>query len=204
MPTGYTAEIADGTVTDFRTFALRCARQFGACIMQRDDPMRDEPKHREPSDYHRKALAQAEADLAELQAMTVEEAGRRADAEHTNAVREHERYERNQRETRARYDAMLANVQRWTPPTSDHAALKRFMISQLEESRKLDTDWHSNAPKHQSGADWLTARRARASHDVGYHAGEWAEEQSRCAQANAWIDALYGSLTADGASPGGA
>ncbi len=27
MPTGYTAEVSDGKVTDFATFALGCARE---------------------------------------------------------------------------------------------------------------------------------------------------------------------------------
>jgi len=43
MPTGYTTDIYNGKDVSFRDFALNCARAFGACIMQRDDPA-DETK----------------------------------------------------------------------------------------------------------------------------------------------------------------
>lgn len=36
MPTGYTADIKDGI--DFKTYAMNCARAFGACVMLRDEP----------------------------------------------------------------------------------------------------------------------------------------------------------------------
>lgn len=37
MPTGYTSGVAVGKVTDFREFALQCARAFGACISLSDE-----------------------------------------------------------------------------------------------------------------------------------------------------------------------
>lgn len=42
MPTGYTADIKDGIT--FRDFALRCARAFGATIMQRDEDISIPPR----------------------------------------------------------------------------------------------------------------------------------------------------------------
>ena len=42
MPTGYTSGVATGEIKDFKTYALQCARAFGACIMLRDEPMSDE------------------------------------------------------------------------------------------------------------------------------------------------------------------
>jgi hypothetical protein len=42
MPTGYTAGVADGTITEFREYALLCARAFGACIMLRDEPVEEQ------------------------------------------------------------------------------------------------------------------------------------------------------------------
>jgi len=194
MPTGYTADVGDGKVTDFRTFALICARQFGACIMQRDDPMNEPPKHREPSDYNAKALATAKATLAELQAMTEDEAGRRADTEHSAAVAEHERYRAKRRDTKSRYRAMLRKVEAWHPPTSGHTEMRRFMIDQLMESIEFDCAEYGGRPKHMTGAEWLSAKRAAASRDIGYHSQKHAEELERCAGANAWIDALYASL----------
>lgn len=196
MPTGYTASVADGKVTDFRTFALQCARQFGACVAQRDDPMDAPPKLVEPSQYHAKALAEAEARLVELQAMTVEEAGKQADAEHAKAVEERERYRNTRRDTQRRYEAMIEKVETWKSPTSDHAELRLFMLSQLRESMDFDCREYDQPPLvHLSGEAWLVKRRGELAASIGRHREEHRKELERTAERNAWIQALYDSLT---------
>ena len=42
MPTGYTAGIADGTITNFEQYALRCIRAFGATMHLRDESLEHE------------------------------------------------------------------------------------------------------------------------------------------------------------------
>ena len=69
MPTGYTAGVATGEIKDFKTYALQCARAFGACIMLRDEPMSDEIPEFKPSDHYEKSLAKATADLAAFTAI---------------------------------------------------------------------------------------------------------------------------------------
>ena len=60
MPTGYTASVADGRVTEFAPFALQCARAMGALIMMRDEPHDAPiPERFEASDYYSKSLAEA-------------------------------------------------------------------------------------------------------------------------------------------------
>ena len=194
MPTGYTAAVADGTVTDFATFALQCARAFGATILQRDDPAKDPPRLIPVSDYHAKRIVEAEARLAELQAMTVEEAGRRADADHAKAVEERWRYRRERRATESRYEAMRADVEKWTPPTPDHAGLRKFMLDQIADSVKFDCVEYGEDPVAKTGAEWLAAERAKAAHDIGYHRNGDAEEQERTRTRHEWIRALYLSL----------
>lgn len=197
MPTGYTADVGDGKVTDFRTFALICARQFGACVMQRDDPMHDPPKLVEPSDYHLKRLAEAEAELARLQGMSVDQAGREADAEWATSVRRETERRNKNRATESRYRSMLAEVKKWTPPTSEHAELKRFMADQLRQSIDFDCKEYPSRNRHLTGEEWLAEKRGDAAHDIGYHKAEYKAECDRTAGRNAWIQALYDSL--DGA-----
>lgn len=50
MPTGYTADIKDGI--SFETYAMNCARAFGACVSLRDKPSGGKviPDAFEPSD----------------------------------------------------------------------------------------------------------------------------------------------------------
>ena len=56
MPTGYTIDIYNGKKVTFKDFALNCARAFGACVMQRDDPADEKPKIMPEESYHTKAL----------------------------------------------------------------------------------------------------------------------------------------------------
>ena len=135
MPTGYTADIQDGTTTDLRDFALACARNFGAVIHMRDEP-RDAPiPLRVPparTNYYDEQIAHARAALAELPALSDEECAARAADEHADALRS--RADRHARRTRdrRRYDAMLVQVEMWRVP-DDLRPLRAFMIEQLRQ-----------------------------------------------------------------------
>lgn len=39
MPTGYTSPLYEGKEISFEQFALRCARNFGALVMMREEPL---------------------------------------------------------------------------------------------------------------------------------------------------------------------
>jgi len=194
MPTGYTADVGSGKVTDFRTFALRCARNFGACIMQRDDPASDAPKLTDPSDHCARARATAAAELERFQGMSIEQAGREADAEWAAHIQREMECRQQKRETEDRYRAMLRRVEAWTPPTPEHDEMKRFMVSQLKSSIGFDCATYPDREKHLSGEEWLNARREKAAHDIGYYTAEDARERKLTAERNAWITALYRSL----------
>lgn len=192
MPTGYTADVANGKVADFATFALRCARAFGATIMQRDDPMDEPPKHREPSDFYAKSLAGAEARLVELAAMTLGDAEAAAKEAYDKAVAQCAEWNANIDAENARYDAMREQVRAWEPPTAEHEGLKSFMLEQLATSR---TDYrHEVTTPKQDGRSWLDAEITTTRERIGRYAKEVAEERARCALANSWIDALYESV----------
>jgi hypothetical protein len=194
MATGYTADVADGTIADFATFALQCARAFGATIMQRDNPMSEPPQLRVESDYNLKACEAAKQRLIELSALSESEADDMAALDYGKAVRARDEAKTRRDSTLARYESMLADVIRWEPPTADHVELKAFMIEQLTKSIDWDCTDHSEAPARLSGPMWLEEEKKRALRNVGYHAKAHAEEIERCAAANRWIIALYESL----------
>lgn len=194
MPTGYTADVESGKVTDFRTFALRCARNFGACIMQRDDPMEEPPKHREPTDWHAREIAKAKERLTYLANLTTREAKREAEAAYNKALASYEEYAALEREQNARFDAMAEKVRAWEPPTAHHVGMKDFMLDQLRISRHDYYTSGEDRPKRLSAEEWLAEEQRKARRDIEYHAKEHEAELARCAQSNAWIDALYESL----------
>lgn len=194
MPTGYTVDVQSGKVTEFRDFALQCARAFGALVTMRDGPVDAPiPERFAPSDYHTKAIALAKADLADVGTWTPD----RADFEAMRTYeREHQAWERREAEKgqqRARYEAMLAKVNAWTPPTPDHAGLKEFMAKQLSDSIPWDCA-ESKPPEILRGAIYREKRLAEARRDLDYHIREDAKEQARAAERTEWIRALRASL----------
>lgn len=195
MPTGYTADVADGKVSDFPAFALRCARNFGALIMMRDDPM-DAPIPDEfnGGSYHEEALDRARQGLAELADITDEQCQSRADSEYADALLANAKTRAKYAEQRARYEAMLANVRAWVPPTKDHVGLKDFMIQQLEESIRFDCSYEPSEPKHLTGAEWKDERAIRLACDIEYHTTERAKDRHRNNERTAWVRDLKASL----------
>lgn len=119
MPTGYTASIKDGIT--FEEFALDCARAFGACITMRDDSMsKPIPDSFEPSDYHKKALAQEKSNLTRLNSMTIAEAEVVAKAEYDREIKRIKKSLRESKDLMAKYSDMMRQVEAWQPPTSEH------------------------------------------------------------------------------------
>jgi hypothetical protein len=203
MPTGYTADVVDGNVTDFPTFALRCARAFGALIELRDErldaPIPDEFK---PSMYHADALERARGELEALRLLTEDERRIAADAEYEAELQRRRESEARTVVVRERLNAMLAEVEAWEPPTLEHFELKRFMQQQLTETLKWDGRglYHDVPLERQTPHEWYEAQRIKLERDIVYHTEHHAKELERVRDRNAWVKALRDSLnTAVGA-----
>ena len=196
MPTGYTHAIEKGI--DFKTFAWGCARGMGALIMMRDEP-RDAPipDQFEPGDYHLKKIEEARATLAKLEAMTPEEAATCAQAAFDEEVKRREDGIAKADSLRRKYEAMLAQVREWRPPTLEHEGLRMFMAEQIEQSIAFDCDAHyyrKMKPKRLSATEWLAQEQVKAMKEIGYHATEHEKEVERTNSRNAWVQALRASL----------
>lgn len=194
MPTGYTYGVADGTVTDLKTFALICARGMGALVTMRDEPYDAPiPERFEPSDYHSKELAAATARLEMLKAMSSEEIA--AEAAAWNAVNDLNRSKRvrDNDTQRERYDRLIAETEAWRGAPE---GLKEFMLDQLRRSRDFDISdeplKYCEPPRSES--EWYREELRRALRDVEYHEKEDAEERRRTDARNAWLRQLHDSL----------
>jgi hypothetical protein len=196
MPSGYTAAIKDGI--DFKTFALQCARAFGALVMMRDDPADAPiPERFEPSDYHVRAIAEAQQRLNELDGMPVDEAGREAQAQYVKEVQSRRDRIAENDALRVKYQAMLKQVDAWEVPTPDHEGLKKFMREQIESSIEFDcnNDYYLRTmPVLKTPLEWRSEQVEKARRDISYHSKENAEEIGRTATRNDWVKALRESL----------
>lgn len=196
MPTGYTAAVSDGTITDFQAFAMQCARAFGALVVMRDaDNNEAIPEKFEPSDYNAKQLVIAQARRAELLLMTPAELDAAALADYNGKCARAAERMRESDASRARYTAMLKKAEAWVAPTVDHQGMKKFMVDQLKESIRFDCGTFSEAALVQlTGEQWRSEQAALIHRDIGYHATAHAEEVERTNSRNAWLKALRDSL----------
>ena len=197
MPTGYTHKVGEGQ--SFEDFVLGCARAFGACIMQRDDPADEKPKLQEASNYHSEKLIEAKQQQLEFLAMTEDE---KLDYGHMSAeediFRITERIEKNIA-LADKYTSMYMKVLDWVPPSSEHVELKQFMLKQLQDSKDFDcsNDYYYQElerAKKASPMDYYEKMLDSISWNVKYHSDEALKEFDRTVARNSWIEQLYESL----------
>jgi len=167
---------------------------MGALVMMRDDPWdKPIPERFEPSDFYTRELAKVQAELADLRAMTPDQWQAAADAELAERVASHDRWLADKREQRARYDAMIAQVEAWENPPE---GIKSFMLEQLNGARDFDCRegpyWQSLDA--QTGEEWKAAREEELTDKSARYAKEQQKEIDRTEGCNAWIAQLRRSL----------
>jgi len=194
MPTGYTHDIPTGIT--FRQFALNCARAFGANVTMRDEPSDKPIEVYEPSDYHAKQVETATAEMIRLKALDVEAITSERDAEYQSSMESWNQGKANEEKQEASYRAMLAQVDVWTPPTSEHNGIKKFMVEQITESIRFDCsgDYFKTPPAKHDPMTWWANKIAKTQRDIEYHSDENDKEIKRTNERNAWNAALIESL----------
>ncbi len=199
MPSGYTANIYEGTPETPQEFIWGCARAFGAMVSLRDEPFSTEvPAEFQTSDYHTKNLIRAQEDLAKYRAMSIEEADQEAEEEYQKAVIRNNEYFVKKMVIRERYQTMIDQVSKWQPPTEIHVGLKDFCMKQLKEGMDFDaplsSSFYSNAQRY-TGQEWLKIQIDSTLRDIVYHTEEYKKELERINERNLWVKQLANSLT---------
>ncbi|RVI59922.1 hypothetical protein [Sinorhizobium meliloti] len=197
MPTGYTANIHDGTETTLRQFALRCAHGMGALITMRDEPLSAPiPTRLEPStSYYDKTIDEASARIAELKAMSESDRALAA-AEHNRQIEEcrRRRVEENNA-MKARYDAMITQTEAWQGAPE---GLKEFMLDQLKQSRDFDiSDDPLRYMEDTVSTDaWFASQLLEADRRLQYATEQRNSEIDRTNKRNEWLAQLHAALPA--------
>lgn len=198
MPTGYTADIKDDTT--FEQFAMKCARNFGACITMRDDDLDAEIEIFEPSKYHADNIKEYKEELARIILMSIDSIIFLVKEEVEQRWRELNDQIRKADVKKSNYERLILEAKNWKPPTKDHERLKAFMIEQLESSIECDcgTDYYKEkfAEIHILPAEeWRKAKIEELEKDILYHQEHQAEEEERTNERNEWIAHLRRSLS---------
>lgn len=192
MPTGYTYLINDKPDLTFKEFALTCTRAFGACLDQRDDPMDVKPKKKELDvSYHTDSIAE----IKKRKPPTKAEFNKYVYKKITDTYKSIQ----EKKDLKSRYESMLAKVNNWNIPSSDHDGLKKFMISQIESSIEFDcsTNYEEERLKSIKELTYSQYKKDIKESDVNglkYHTEKIEEEIKSVKLANDWIDKLYKSL----------
>lgn len=192
MPTGYTTDIYNGKDVSFRDFALTCARQFGACIMQRDDPADEKPKIMPEESYHTEELKKLKKFKKPTKAQF--------DSYVKETIADCEKSIKEKNELKKRYSDILEKAKNWQPPTKEHERLKAFMIEQLTDSKNFDCgglDYYEHEIKVVSAMtykDYVTKKLIEHNRSIERHKEYEARDINNIKQRNKWIKDLYDSL----------
>lgn len=195
MPTGYTAAVVDGSLTELEPFIWQLARGMGALITMRDDPHDAPiPERFEPSDYNAKRLSEAQAERDRLYAMTdfdCEVAARMEATAYDERVAKHRAEKAEQRQ---RYQSMIDKVRAWQGAPE---GIKEFGLEQLARGMEFDCPepftWYEDRPS-EDGSVWRSGKLAKVARDIEYHSAEDAKERARVDGRNAWLAQLRRSL----------
>lgn len=194
MPTAYTADISKGIT--FKEYALLCARNFGATIMMRDEPLDAEIPEFQPSDYHAKRIYETQQEINTLNNLSKSEITYQAKLEYLDKVYRANKYNKDDDILESKYKAMLADVSQWTPPTEDHIRLKEFMLEQLETSIKHDCGhtYYIGDIVEKDANTWLSDKLSQLNKSLANSYTEYAKEVDRTNNRNKWVKALRDSL----------
>lgn len=203
MPTGYTHGILDGKIKTFHDFAKVCMKAFGACVHMRDDDNDKPYVPQTPSDYHPKAIKEAQTELKKAQQLSDAQIVSNKVKSLTKDISYYENQIVKADADRMKLKTMLSDVKHWRPPTEDHDGIKAFMLEQLNSTLEFDgrTNWQEEKlielRKELQSIDASKIRQAMidsAIHDIEYHTKEYEIEVKRCNDANKWVTDLLKSL----------
>ena len=203
MPTGYTARICEGEQS-MSEFVLGCARAFGACVDQRDDPMSDLPKipgEIEESRYVA-MVKREEEKLADLLALDEKKRESLGIKEQKEQIKYYRKAIKERKIVRARLDKMYDRIKDWVPPSASHVGLKEFMIEQLVSTIEHDGDVsyyerELEREKAKLPIDYYNEEVESTKRSVRRCKEEAAKEKDRHVDRGQWVKQLYKSLEND-------
>lgn len=138
MPTGYTAFIEDGNITNGKDFLKLCLREFGIAMELRDEPLSvpvPVEEKLEPDNYKVNNVRAAKQDCEYWEHISLERAREMMVAEHTESVNSAKEELDDIEKNNAMYDKIRSEVEQWIPPTEEHANIKKFALNQIDISK---------------------------------------------------------------------
>lgn len=197
MPTGYTAGIESGEITDLKQFALVCARAFGYLIELRDEPLNKPlPEKLGHSNYYTQQIESDKKTIEELEGLSANDWQIRYYSMIEKQTNLHKKYLAELRDNKSKYESIKSQVLDWTPPTDEHNGLKDFMLEQIE---MCVSDYEPPPPVFKDIDTWKAETILSATKSLERSKKRFFEEEEKTKNKNDWLHALRLSL--DGIAP---
>lgn len=203
MPTGYTAHIEDGEITNGKEFLRLCTRAFGIAIDVKDEPLSTHtPSSFEPSPFYKESYDRALKKLEEVNKMTFEEAKIQMRADYEKRISDYKRYVEQSIFQNEKYSKLRKEVEEWIPPTEEHEGIKKFALEQIDMSmtKQKYIDEYLELSKEEFN-DSDEAVKKYISDIIDYHQRNmersyksWQEELERTRSKNEWMAKFLESL----------
>lgn len=199
MPSTFTERIETDPTYTFAEFAWFCSRGLMVSILLRDGPSRiptpddvTEAIGQAGVEQCKACVESARAGLAAAEARTHDDWVRETAEANQRRLTEYEESLRDSAVVAARYEAMKAKVEAWSPPTPEHAGLKKYMLEQIQDSTRY------SGPGERPVPQTADERRAMV---LGMRESSLRSEVERLARATAnaayreaWFTALDASI----------
>lgn len=172
----------------FKKFVMRCAEAF---IFTDGNPI---PAKFKVTTYHKERIEEAKKELARIKKMSEEELNRAAE----DCYREEKRRDKDRVEAwskeNERYNYMIRLVKDWTPPTSIHKNLKRFMLQQLRISLNPRSFLIPEKIGLETGEEYKKRMLQKLKSEIQHHTEEHEKEEKRTRLKNDYVKTLRDSL----------
>lgn len=196
MPTGYTS-IAIKKGFDLEQFALLCSRAFGATLLMRDEPLDAPiPEKFEASTYNADELVKARAALAKAEGLTLSEKQAKGESLKREHIAHHIEWLTKEQATNDYLAKLRTAVADWTPPSSDHEELKKFMLQQIDASVEdvAYIEKEIDAAEGKSAIEFFTEHVESLRWNVDCHTKGDREERERAEKRTLWVKQLRASF----------
>lgn len=202
MPTGYTAYIENGKITNGKEFLTLCCRAFGVCVDMREESLSTPiPNEFKMNDYYEKSLLDKREKLEKAKRMTIEEAKQQIMSSREAGNKELTRIIKKNKQLGEGYSKIREEIIKWMPPTTEHEGLKKFALEQIDISApsKDTMDYYIEAinEKEPTPEEYIENNIKRCEEDLKYAEKRYAEELKRVADNNKWLDDFRKSLLTD-------
>jgi hypothetical protein len=131
--------------------------------------------------------------------MNIAECEKQAKNDYEKRINDHKAGIEKDAALKVKYEAMLAEVDAYIPPSPDHVEFKKFMRDQIIESIKSDCagNYHQDALKKLwplSGMVWRQLEIGKCFQDIFYSTKEQEKENRRATERTKWIQQLRASI----------